>query len=103
MRALLAFCCLMTTQCDPPRSCYEGTANCRVVRRLCGNGRIDTADGEVCDTKGPLVDGATCAEFGMGPGVVGCRSDCKQFVTSGCSSAAPCDHVAGFSGGIACE
>jgi hypothetical protein len=65
-------------QCKP--CCRRGESSCSVT--ACGDGRADTANGEVCD--GADLGGATCTSQGLGTGELGCLADCTGFDTAGC-------------------
>jgi len=47
----------------------------------CGDGNIDSGEGEVCD--GDNLGGQTCASLGYDSGILSCKLDCT-FDTSGC-------------------
>lgn len=67
-------------------TCANGCENgaCRTYAVACGNGKIET--GEVCD--GINLNEKTCnsSDIGFDRGVLTCSTDCKSFVTTGCTT-----------------
>ena len=62
--------------------CTLNLASCVAAGR-CGDGIIQTSDGETCD--GSELGGMTCTDLGYCGGTLACRSTCL-FLTTGCSN-----------------
>src|SRR5688572_12076491 len=87
--ATCAISCVETTSvecgdgrwCSEGRTCDPGTRTC-VDPAACGNDRIDTADGEVCD--GDRLGDTTCESLGLHGSRPRCNDDCRTFDVSAC-------------------
>jgi MYXO-CTERM domain-containing protein len=64
--------------------CSGTPSSCNLI---CGNGTIDTGEGEQCD--GTNVGGQNCSDFGYMPGPLSCDSSC-QLDFSQCTPALDC-------------
>ncbi len=75
-----------STPCRDNEYCDKGaTITETVCRPLCGNGKVDTEKGELCD--GSNLGDGTCASAtgdSSATGNVTCNGNCKGFVTTGC-------------------
>ena len=79
-------------------SCPYGTAVCTLCNAdcsaelnlqgsYCGEGTVDSANGEVCDTT--ELNGRYCITEGFDGGNLACASDCRSFDTSSCTRTSP--------------
>jgi hypothetical protein len=64
-----------------PDEAADGAAGARAAA-LCGNGRLDTADGEECD--GTNYDDATCETLGFAGGQLHCSAATCRYSTEMC-------------------
>ncbi|MBU1240011.1 hypothetical protein KKF84_22540 [Myxococcota bacterium] len=67
--------------------CAFDRTGCHTVSTLCGNGTVDTSEGEVCD--GDNLNGQTCLSFGYTGGELSCNSYC-ELDTTACTGSETC-------------
>ncbi len=88
---------LGTLSCNP--NCTYNTSDCGGT---CGDGTLDVADGEVCDSV--QLGSATCASLGYYGGVLACAGDCRGYDETDCAAAGRCgDGVLHAGNGEVCD
>ncbi|MFH2007580.1 MAG: kelch repeat-containing protein [bacterium] len=71
-----------TLACDPTSCLFDVT----ICGGYCGDGLVQTADGETCDSTN--MNGETCLSQGFTGGILTCQSTCQSYNTIACTGTA---------------